>query len=96
MLFIFSTPVLIRYLRLLKTFVFLHWCLIQAVILLGFFKVFYSIFDVFDQISEHDIVESHPDNVLEDLRLDRPFQTLVEFMDTQNLEAMTKQVTPER
>jgi len=45
------------------------------------------------QISEHDVIESHPDNVLEDLRLDRPFQTLVEFMDTQKLEAMNKQVS---
>ena len=47
---------------------------------------------LFFQISEHDVIESHPDNVLEDLRLDRPFKTLVEFMDTQNLETMNKQV----
>ncbi len=33
MLFIFSTPVLIRYLWQLKTVVFLHWCLICAVLL---------------------------------------------------------------
>jgi hypothetical protein len=31
MLFIFSTPVLIRHLWLLKTVVFLHWCQIPAV-----------------------------------------------------------------
>jgi hypothetical protein len=31
MLFIFSTPVLIRHLQQLKTVVFLHWCLICAV-----------------------------------------------------------------
>ncbi len=31
MLFISSTPVLIRHLWQLKTFVFLHWCLIHAV-----------------------------------------------------------------
>ena len=31
MLFIFSTPVLIRYLCQLKTVVFLHWCLLCAV-----------------------------------------------------------------
>ncbi len=31
MLFIFSTPVLIRYLWQLKTVVFLHWCRICAV-----------------------------------------------------------------
>jgi hypothetical protein len=33
MLFIFSTPVLIRHLWQLKTVVFLHWCLIYAVLL---------------------------------------------------------------
>ncbi len=33
MLFIFSTPVLIRHLWQLKTVVFLHWCLICAVLL---------------------------------------------------------------
>ncbi len=33
MLFIFSTLVLIRYLWQLKTVVFLHWCLIRAVLL---------------------------------------------------------------
>jgi amyloid beta precursor protein binding protein 1 len=37
-------------------------------------------------------VESHPDNLLEDLRLDRPFPALVEFMDTQDLSVMNKQV----
>ncbi len=35
MLFIFSTPVLIRHLWQLKTVVFLHWCRICA-LLLGF------------------------------------------------------------
>jgi hypothetical protein len=33
MLFIFSTPVLIRHLWQLKTVVFLHWCLIRTVLL---------------------------------------------------------------
>ncbi len=33
MLLIFSTPVLIRHLRQLKTVVFLHWCLKCAVLL---------------------------------------------------------------
>jgi hypothetical protein len=33
MLFIFSTPVLIRHLWQLKTAVFLHWCLILSVLL---------------------------------------------------------------
>jgi hypothetical protein len=32
-MFIFSTPVLIRHLRQLETVVFLHWCLILAVLL---------------------------------------------------------------
>ena len=40
------------------------------------------------------MIESHPDNALEDLRLDRPFESLVEFMDSLNLETMTKQVWP--
>jgi hypothetical protein len=33
MLFIFSTPVLIRHLWQLKTVVFLHWCIICSVLL---------------------------------------------------------------
>jgi hypothetical protein len=33
MLFIFSTPVLIRCMWQLKTVVFLHWCLMHAVLL---------------------------------------------------------------
>ncbi len=33
MLFIFSTPVLIRYLWQLKTFVFMHWYKISAALL---------------------------------------------------------------
>ncbi len=33
MLFIFSTPVLIRHMCQLKTAVFRHWCLIRAVLL---------------------------------------------------------------
>jgi hypothetical protein len=36
MLFIFSTPVLIRHLWQLKTVVSLHWCLIHAVLFLVF------------------------------------------------------------
>ena len=32
------------------------------------------------QVSEHSVVESHPDNLLEDLRLDKPFPGLVEYM----------------
>ncbi len=35
MMFIFSTPVLIRHLWQLKTVAFLHWCLICAVLFLA-------------------------------------------------------------
>ncbi len=38
MLFIFSTPVLIRHLWQLETVVFLHWCIICAVLLLVVIK----------------------------------------------------------
>ena len=40
------------------------------------------------QVSEHCIIESHPDNLLEDLRLDKPFPGLKEFMDTIQLSEM--------
>jgi len=40
------------------------------------------------QIREHCIVESHPDNLLEDLRLDKPFPGLKAFMETINLKEM--------
>jgi hypothetical protein len=36
MLFIFSTPVVIRHLWQLKTVVFLHWCLICAILIYTF------------------------------------------------------------
>ena len=39
------------------------------------------------------VVESHPDNALPDLRLDRPFPGLVEYVDALDLHTMTKQVT---
>ena len=38
------------------------------------------------------VVESHPDNTHPDLRLDRPFAGLVQYVDALNLNAMTKQV----
>ena len=38
------------------------------------------------------VVESHPDNAHEDLRLDRPFPALVEFCDSLELDAMSKKV----
>lgn len=40
------------------------------------------------QVSEHCIIESHPDNLLEDLRLDKPFHGLKEYMDTISLNGM--------
>ena len=42
------------------------------------------------QTSEHAIIESHPDNVLTDLRLDAPFPALADYMESVNLEAMDK------
>ena len=42
------------------------------------------------QVREHAVVESHPDNVLEDLRLDSPFDGLLEFLKEQNFETMSK------
>jgi len=42
------------------------------------------------QIKEHTIIESHPENVLQDLRLNEPFPELVKFMDEQRLEEMSK------
>ena len=42
------------------------------------------------QVREHAVVESHPDNVLEDLRLDSPFDSLLDFLKEQNLETMSK------
>jgi hypothetical protein len=43
MLYIFSTPVLIIYPWQLKTVVFLHWCLIHAVLLTNVLKFVGSI-----------------------------------------------------
>ena len=40
------------------------------------------------QLSEHCVVESHPDNLLEDLRLDKPFPGLKEFMEAIKLSKM--------
>jgi len=43
MLFIFSTPVLIRHLWQLKTVVVLHWCLIHSILLMiGISGLFYK------------------------------------------------------
>ncbi|XP_011308267.1 NEDD8-activating enzyme E1 regulatory subunit [Fopius arisanus] len=40
------------------------------------------------QTQEHTIIETHPDNELPDLRLDRPFESLKQHMDSINLEEM--------
>lgn len=40
------------------------------------------------QIDEHTIVETHPDDQKPDLRLDRPFPALVEYMDSINMDTM--------
>ena len=42
------------------------------------------------QIREHTIIESHPENILQDLRLNEPFKELVDFMDSQIMEEMSK------
>lgn len=40
-------------------------------------------------IAEHCVVDSHPDNSHDDLRLDRPFAGLQEFCDSLDLDSMT-------
>jgi len=42
------------------------------------------------QTPEHAIIESHPDNVLTDLRLDKPFPALVDYMESVDLSSMDK------
>ncbi|XP_034281249.1 NEDD8-activating enzyme E1 regulatory subunit [Pantherophis guttatus] len=41
-------------------------------------------------IKEHPVIESHPDNALDDLRLDNPFPELREHIQSYNLEQMEK------
>ncbi|NXT45750.1 ULA1 enzyme, partial [Pluvianellus socialis] len=41
-------------------------------------------------IKEHTVVESHPDNMLEDLRLDKPFPELREHIQSYDLDQMDK------
>ncbi|XP_048731637.1 NEDD8-activating enzyme E1 regulatory subunit-like isoform X2 [Ostrea edulis] len=41
-------------------------------------------------IKEHTVIESHPDNAHEDLRLDRPFPALIKYCDSLHLETMDK------
>lgn len=38
------------------------------------------------------VIESHPDNAHEDLRLDRPFPGLIQFCDSINMQEMSKKV----
>ncbi|XP_065072185.1 NEDD8-activating enzyme E1 regulatory subunit-like isoform X4 [Rhopilema esculentum] len=42
-------------------------------------------------VKEHTVVEAHPDNSHEDLRLDMPFPGLVEYMNIMDLASMDKQ-----
>lgn len=41
------------------------------------------------QIKEHTVVETHPDNEMPDLRLDRPFDGLKKHIDSINLDEMS-------
>ncbi len=43
------------------------------------------------QLREHTIIESHPESKFMDLRLDSPFQDLLDYMNSQDLDSMTKQ-----
>lgn len=40
------------------------------------------------QVAEHTVIETHPDNQIPDLRLDRPFPSLKKYVDSIDLEAM--------
>jgi amyloid beta precursor protein binding protein 1 len=39
-------------------------------------------------VAEHTVIETHPDNQIPDLRLDRPFPSLKKYVDSIDLEAM--------
>ena len=39
-------------------------------------------------MTEHTVIETHPDNQLPDLRLDQPFPSLKKYVDSIDLEAM--------
>ncbi|XP_030620727.1 NEDD8-activating enzyme E1 regulatory subunit isoform X1 [Chanos chanos] len=41
-------------------------------------------------VKEHTVIESHPDNALEDLRLDQPFPELKNHIDSYDLDSMEK------
>ena len=55
--------------------------LVRSYGLLGYIRI---------QIKEHAIVESHPENEMHDLRLDAPFQSLKDHMDSIDLSKLTK------
>ena len=40
------------------------------------------------QVKEHTVIESHPDNLPQDLRLDKPFPALIEYVNSVNIEEM--------
>uniref|UniRef100_A0A1B6EM87 NEDD8-activating enzyme E1 regulatory subunit n=2 Tax=Proconiini TaxID=565685 RepID=A0A1B6EM87_9HEMI len=40
------------------------------------------------QVKEHTVIESHPDNITPDLRLDNPFPSLQQYMDSINLQEL--------
>uniref|UniRef100_A0A8K9UMV6 NEDD8-activating enzyme E1 regulatory subunit n=1 Tax=Oncorhynchus mykiss TaxID=8022 RepID=A0A8K9UMV6_ONCMY len=44
-------------------------------------------------VKEHTVIESHPDNALEDLRLDQPFAELKNHIQSYDLEGMGKKVS---
>ncbi|KAG7263139.1 LOW QUALITY PROTEIN: hypothetical protein CRUP_038448 [Coryphaenoides rupestris] len=41
-------------------------------------------------VQEHTVIESHPDNALEDLRLDQPFSALTDHIQSYQLDSMDK------
>ncbi|XP_064467372.1 NEDD8-activating enzyme E1 regulatory subunit-like [Ornithodoros turicata] len=41
------------------------------------------------QINEHPVIETHPDNTFDDLRLDNPFPALRQFVDSIHMEALS-------
>lgn len=41
------------------------------------------------QVKEHTVIETHPDNEIPDLRLDKPFETLKKHIDSINLDDLS-------
>ena len=44
---------------------------------------------IISQFNEHNVVESHPDNTVPDLRLDRPFPSLIKHKEAYDLNTMS-------